>query len=357
MQSFKEEAKENKFGDTSMIFLIKAGCFDRIENKDRREIMMNFIKIITPNLNSLRYTNIEDLNDLGFLTIEQQKNELRWFRFRQYIFDKKFFAGKKGKSATTEYYYLEPKFAEPYFRENFAPDMEEDSDYFYDDNNMFCVKRGSFDRVFKKKMENFKEEKLDNEEVLQKVYIKKVNQEWEDKKLNSTTAKWEMDSLSYYYGEHELAKVNRETYNISNFNDLSPKGEIAGWFYYKNQKKPRFALTRLCGTVVSKNKNKGSLALSTPDGVVTIKLYKGQFGFYDKQISEIDEDTSKKTVLEKSWFFRGTKLLITGYRRDDQFVAKKYNDSIYRHSIQLISSINDDGTLNLISERVGQEDE
>ena len=90
----------------------------------------------------------------------------------------------------------------------------------------------------------------------------------------------------------------------------------------------------------------------TPTGITTIKLYKGQFGFYDKQISHTFEGDIKKTVLEKSWFARGNKLLVTGYRRDDQFVPKKYIDSAYRHTLQLIKDIDENGDLILQTERV-----
>ena len=33
--------------------------------------------------------------------------------------------------------------------------------------------------------------------------------------------------------------------------------------------------------------------------------------------------------------------MVTGYRREDQFVPKKYTDSAYRHTLQLIKEIND----------------
>ena len=70
-----------------------------------------------------------------------------------------------------------------------------------------------------------------------------------------------------------------------------------------------------------------------------------------------DEETDSKVVKEKSWFRRGNKLLITGYRREDQFVPKKYVDSAYRHTLQLITDIDEEGNLKLQSERVGEEDE
>ena len=47
---------------------------------------------------------------------------------------------------------------------------------------------------------------------------------------------------------------------------------------------------------------------------------------FKRQISQVQPDGTKK-VVEKSWFKRGTMLMITGFRRDDQFVGKTYQSS------------------------------
>ena len=77
MQEYKSEAEENKFGDTAMICLIKAGCFDEIENRPRQDIMRDFIKSISNPVKKLQMSNIEDLAKLGLLTPEQRSYELR----------------------------------------------------------------------------------------------------------------------------------------------------------------------------------------------------------------------------------------------------------------------------------------
>ena len=56
--------------------------------------------------------------------------------------------------------------------------------------------------------------------------------------------------------------------------------------------------------------------------------------------------------MEKSWFARGTNLLVTGFRRDQQFVPRVYKDSVYNHSLQLITGIDENGMLELISDRI-----
>lgn len=355
MQDFKSEADENKFGDTTMIILIKAGCFDELENRPRQEIMRDFIRSISNPIKSLKIGNIEDLNELGLLTDTQKKYELRLYKYRKYVCQKKFFVKSTGKSPTTAYYKLERKFAEPAFYDWFETYMTEGKDYEYSNDGFICVKKGSLDRVFDKLTEDFKKNVLGNEKFLDKINEQKFQKIWNEK-ASGTLAKWEMDSLCFYYTEHELANVSRKEYNIVNFDELNPQSQIADYFYYRGQVKPRFALYRICGTVLDRDKNKHTVTILTPDGVVAVKFYSGAFTYYDKQISRLNEDGTK-TKIESSWFSRGNKLLITGYRRDDQFVPRQYKDSIYKHTVQLIKLVNDDGTLILQSERAGTESE
>ena len=60
--------------------------------------------------------------------------------------------------------------------------------------------------------------------------------------------------------------------------------------------------------------------------VVNVKVWKNQYAKWDRQISRKNPDGSK-TIVEKSFFARGNKLIITGIRRDDDFVPKKYKST------------------------------
>ena len=228
--------------------------------------------------------------------------------------------------------------------------MTEGKDWDYADNGEVIVKRGSLDRVFKKLMADFKEKVLDNPKMLEAVNESKFNEVW-DANASGTISKWEMDSLCMYYHNHELANVDRKLYSIVDFATLPEEPEVAYKYYWRDQEKARFKLVRVCGTVLDKDKNRNTVTLLTPDGVCDLKFYKGQFQFYDKQIAQQNDDGTK-TVLEKSWFQRGNKLLITGFRRGENFVPRQYKDSIFKHSVQMIKDINDDGSLQLISDRV-----
>lgn len=354
IEHYKTLAKENKFGESAVITLIKAGAFDHLENKKREDIMKDYIRQISKPLKSLQVDSILTLHELGLLTKEQEQYELRLVKFRKYILQSKFLKEKVGKSQNTYFYQLDQQFAEPFFFEHFETNMQEDKDYKYSNDGRILVKRGSIDREFKKLMKPFEENILKKSETLKAINENRFMTKWKEK-VEGNISKWEMDSLSYYYHEHELAHVNKEEYLISDFATLPEEPQVSEYYTYRGKEKPRFKLTRICGTVLDKDKNKHMITLLTPSGVVTIKFYKGQFSFYDKQISELNEDGTK-TVLEKSWFSRGNKLLVTGYRREEQFVPKKYVDSAYRHTLQLITDIDENGKLKLQSERTSEND-
>jgi DNA polymerase-3 subunit alpha len=70
---------------------------------------------------------------------------------------------------------------------------------------------------------------------------------------------------------------------------------------------------------------------------------------FDKQISEKNPDGTK-SVKEKSWFNRGSMVLVQGMRSGDQFMAKKYASS-GGHTLYRIDGIDEDGALILRHER------
>lgn len=100
-----------------------------------------------------------------------------------------------------------------------------------------------------------------------------------------------------------------------------------------------YELHHICGTVLNKNKIKGTVVLLTPNGVVNVKIWKNQFAKYDKQISAVQPD-GKKKIMEKSWFQRGNLLYIQGIRQGDNFIPKAYKNSVHSNPIMKITRIN-----------------
>ena len=53
-----------------------------------------------------------------------------------------------------------------------------------------------------------------------------------------------------------------------------------------------------------------------------VRIGKQRFGKYNKKIME---GTGKnRKLVEDSWFVRGTRLMFSGYRRENDFIANKY---------------------------------
>ena len=71
---------------------------------------------------------------------------------------------------------------------------------------------------------------------------------------------------------------------------------------------------------------------------------------FNRQLSEVQEDGTKK-ITEKGWFTRGTKVMVTGFRRDDMFVAKTYTKT-QTHQLYKILDV-DGGNMKLEHERKG----
>jgi DNA polymerase-3 subunit alpha len=346
---------------TQTIMLIKAGAFDKIENKSREEILEDFLHKINPDKSSINSTTIEKVIQKGIVPTKY-KNEMRIYRFRNYLMNNKKMQDTNVK--TIKWYSLDNgdgkylDYAINFFNENFICEMEENKDYKYDEEGNLWValgtsRKGSFDKIYKDKLTEF-EKWLNSSDCLD-IYNKMVFDEIKNDMMQGTISRWEMESVNFYYHDHELANIDKERYHIEDFNELPEEPIVVGTNKYKGRTYPKFQLTRIVGTVLDRDKTRHSVTLLTPTSVVLIKFYSGQFAFYDKQISVINEvdGKEKKAILEEGWFKRGNKLLVTGFRRGDQFKPKRYKNSIFPHSVQLITRINDDNTLMLQSERIG----
>ena len=83
------------------------------------------------------------------------------------------------------------------------------------------------------------------------------------------------------------------------------------------------------------------------------KIFGDVFNHYDRQISERGAD-GKKHVIQKSFFSRGNKIIVTGMRRENMFIAKKYKNTPY-HLVELITEIAEDGSIKTVGERADVE--
>lgn len=131
---------------------------------------------------------------------------------------------------------------------------------------------------------------------------------------------------------------------VSGVNDLV-EDEFDGFWTIKGKQVPKYKLRTIMGTVIDKNKTKGLLTLSCPDGVIDVKVYKQQFAHYSHTISEVDEDGNKE-VLEDSFFEKGTNLVVTGILRGTTFIPKVYKNTGFDAILKLV--LTEDGQVDYL---------
>lgn len=341
--SFDDFLDRAKMKKTSVISLIKSGAFDELENKDKIEIMKEYISIISEPKSKLNLQNFKGLIDRDMIP-ENLDFYRRLFNFNKYIRQKQF-------KTPTELFLDET--AQNFMRENYQEVYEECT---LKDNNFIAVNEKRWKKVYDKEMNTARNWLKNNQEELLNEYNEKLfNEQWE-KYCLGTISKWEMDSMSYYWHDHELKHIQAKRYGISNFSELPEEPLIDKIYNFNGREVPTYKITKIVGTCIDKNNTKGTFTLLTPDGeVVDIRLSNEHYALYNKQISEVQPDGSKK-VKEKSWFSRGNKLMVVGFRRGSNFVSKKYKSTAEKHRLFLITDVNEKGEMLFTSARYGSEE-
>ena len=327
LQDFMNRIKINKL---QMVNLIKSGAFDCFG--DRIEVMKEYILSVSDQKKRLTLQNMAMLIEKGLLP-PQLQFEIKVFNFNKYL--------KKNKIDTD---YLVDEIAFKFYEQHY------DCDLLFLVNNQWHIKQSDWDKIYKKAMDPVREYLKANGTELLATLNNRLFQETYDKYASGSLSKWEMDSICYYHHEHELAKVNNAVYELANFHAMPEEPMIDRTFPSKDGKTiPIYKTFRFAGTVLGKDKNKGLVTLLTTTGVVSVRIFKAQFAEYDKQISRKNPDGTK-TVIEKSWFSRGSKLILNGFRRGNDLVLKKYKNTPYP-VIGLITKITDDGLIEYKTER------
>ena len=346
------------------IMLIKAGAFDKIENKPREEILEDYLRLLNPSKQKLNSKDIAKIAEMGIIP-SNLKDEMKFYNFREYLTS---MSKKQDEQTKTIFWYKihdeyneeDTDYANSFFLEHFANEMEENKDYKYNEEGYLLValgtsRKGSFDSLYKKKISQLSKW-ITTEECIN-TYTENIFQNIKNEFMQGTVSSWEMESMNYYYHQHELANIDKDKYGVVDFKSLPEDPIVIGFTKYKGLQYPKFQLDRIVGTVLDRDKNKHSVTILTPDGVVVLKFYSGQFSFYDKTISkdigEADETGKvKKVVLENGWFQRGNLIMVTGFRRGDIFKPKRYKNSIYQHALSKIVEVREDNELVLQNDRV-----
>ena len=343
--SFKDFLNRVKLNKIAMVSLIKSGAFDRLEADWGKElnihpryvVMAYYLSIVSEPKSKLTLQNFNGLlqKDLVPASLDFQK---RVFNFNKYL-----------KTKKTGQYYVLDEVCENFYSQYF--DLEE-LDII---NGFTCIKTTKRDKIYKKEMDIARDWlKVNQEQILKELNQCLFNEAW-NKYATGSLSSWEMEALCFYYHEHELAHVNTHKYGISNFFDLPEQPEVDYFFKRNGQDIPIYKTYKIIGTVISKNDARSSISLLTTEGVVNVKFTKEYFAMFGRQISEKQEDGTKK-VMEKGWFQRGTKVMCTGFRRDDMFVTKAYAHTP-THQLYKITDVTDNGDIVLTHDRYKPEGE
>ena len=321
---------------TQMISLIKSGAFDKVDNEwaskicknnPRYAIMAYYISLICDPKKRLTLQNFNGLLKSGLIP-EMLNKQKQVFVFNKFLKDNK----KVGK------YYVFDEGSLNFYSQYF--DLNE-LDVI---NGITCILQTKWDKIYQKEMDEARNWLRENqEEILTQYNNLLFNEIWHKYAIGNISA-WEMESLCFYYHEHELTNINKHQYGIVNFFDLSYEPEVDYFIKRAGRDIPIFKLYKIAGTIISKDNTKASVTILTTDGVVNVKFTKEYYAMYNRQISEVQPDGTKK-VLEKGWFSRGTKIMVTGYRREDTFVAKTYKTTATHQLYKIVNVNNSNITL------------
>lgn len=358
LEDFLEKQK-NDISTVAMLNLIKAGCFNSIEIDNKEEVIKKFVKIIillkNPPVKRLTMAHFPKIIEYGMYVEKNWPMIKKVYSFYKYVTQPIF---ERGEEKRFKLYWLDSK-ALVFFKTHIESKMKLGVDYFIKEGEHHVLVN-KMKKWYDGEIAVFKANFLANEASMVRYnrenFNKLANEFW-DKYCSGSNEKWEMDSLSFYYTRHELADVNAIKYGLVDFFQLSSEPTVN---YTKSGKKgeyTQYCVYKIIGTVLDKDKIKKTVTLLTPSGVVLVKFYGDMFIEYNKQISRVNLDGTKN-VIDKSWFSRGTKLQIMGFRRDDQFIPRAYRDVVYKTIVAKITGVTKSGLMETTTERpTGVEEE
>ena len=260
-----------------MINLIKGGCFD--EFGDRIKIMKDYIYSICQPKAKITLQNMNMLIDYKLIP-NDLISYVYLYNFNKYIRARDFILDERSLKFLLDHF----------------PEID--------------VSTGQLDekvwkKTYEKEMVKFKEWLGEhNEELIGQVRERDVEAIW-NQYCQGKQNTWEMEVLGFYYKHHELEGIVVEGLTRSKY---LTEGS------YRD-------LSLIAGTVLGKDAYKHTVTILTTDGVVDLKFQNEQFAKYNRTISEVRDGTKK--VLERSWFIKGTLVLVKGFKSGETFRVKQ----------------------------------
>lgn len=291
-----------------MVNLIKANVFRNIDNRDSMTLLRDFVRERSDLKKRLTLQNVQMLISYNLLPAELTP-QIKVYNWIKYI----------RKSRIQSFYKLDER-ALSFYENNLDVSKlvyKNDGEY------MTLVDSHYVDKFYEGQMAKVKAYIAANQtELLEKLNHELFMEEWNKYKMDNP-AQGEMQSMRMYVEEHELADISLP-YEISDF-AIMPEAESDGNFFIEGKVIPRYIIRHIVGTVIDKSKLKHKITVLTPSGPADVKIWKNQFAQYDQTLT--DTNASEKTILQDSFFEVGTHLMLTGIKRGNTFVLKKYRNT------------------------------
>lgn len=338
--------------NSHIIMLIKGGAFDSLENKPRIEIMKDYLWSQSNPKESLNMQNIASIERMGLVPKKFDKE------YTLYAHRKSVLAQKPHEVIPNLNPNVKKKIDDKLYRlvgdkKEFYINNYDNKEIVENGGDFIIISQKALDKEYNKLIEPLKNGLSEDKQLLEQYNLEQVRELWREKAMGNPSS-WEMEALCFYHGEHELKNINEIGYGVSKLSDLPIEPNVVGEFKWGGKKFNKYEINRIACTVLDKNATKHSLTVLTHDGeVVTVKFHRGAFAHYNKQIKR-ENEKGKNYIAEGSWFKRGSKLLIAGYREEDIFKPKTYKDSIYQHTVAYIDKIDSEGNLKLRIDRLEQ---
>lgn len=334
---------------SKFIQLIKSGCFDDFE-PNRIKVMKQYILYSSEPKTELTMANLDMAIKIGCKIPRQM---LSPYNFRKYVCSPEFYYSPHPKFKSKRLYWLDNK-SQQYFNKNCKDQLQENVDWFYQDDMMLVVDK-SLEKLYKPVMDELKAY-INTPEFIKEFNRQVMRKRYNELVPNQDVNHWSFETCSFFAKEHELAHIDRERYNVDLFDELPEEPRFVTKRWGKREWK-QYELAQIAGVVLDRNDNSHLLTvLDVNNNVVQCKLDANAYSFYKQQISEPDGQGGK-AVVDPSWFKRGQALILTGVRMgENDFRVKAYKSSIYRHKVQKIVSVdNKTGEMEIQSYRYGYE--
>lgn len=309
-------------GNSKGYNLIKAGCFDKLG--DRKVLMKKYVEYITPLKTKLTTANIPKLIEFNLIP-DEYKHYVMLYNFRKEVFVKKNVVEMINK--TQGIYRVPEGNIRKYFESKLMVKFEDA--VVYGDNGEPQLYSKIFDNKYKELIKPLTDW-ISTKEAVDAYNVYLLREQWK-KYCSGNVYSWEIDTIGFYTGTHEISLIPTHVYfDKALYNQLDEQPKVIGERKWAGKMIPTYETCLIVGTVVDKNKNKNLVVLNTEGGIVELKISKDKFIHYDKVVDG-----------EESWFKRGTKLVVHGYRKENIFVPRVYKTSLFKKPLMKITKYNE----------------